>query len=503
MAKNGSGSLVARSLDAPAVSPDEERAALMAALNLNPEGGSGKAKRSRRNAEPKAKKPKPEQTLSELVPASAPAPAPADPFDLPDPAEVRASLEAREKKETREIAESRERAESLKSTILSGIKRIGEYLADAKLLDAMRERVEGAHQRLLELVQEAAGLPQQLFGEVVLETMRAIIANWAPTLQSLTYLGEVGSAAGFFGNAGEHSSTEEKFFLPTRAGGRVSWRPFVVSFPGSRGMLHELKLKKFTELYSQRERQLVAAGTVTFSEAVKQEKGEGLAIFHGDDGRVRHLRVLVQDGEIAVAKRGPCAVGPAQFIEFAEELRRRGIYLPLSQLGRERPRVNFEGEDLRLVQRFSDFLSAALAEEKEAEGNGGVEAGEGGDKREARLADLRARSEALRVRATIPAEDFVARERPGVAYLYVRGGWTATTQGRERRYPVTFLAERREDGAVRVADCIRECASLFAECREFMEPGDRYGALPYPLGQILRRLDAILRRRPHQAKSEE
>jgi len=405
------------------------------------------------------------------------------------------------------------------TSALDVIKRLGEAIGPALGLDrdsydALAERVIKNLNTALQIMSAGAveakpGVRDQLRSAFA----QAILAKVVHTNQALARFAEIA-----FGSlrllvpapAGADDTNTVTLPLTPEGGGRWEWTPLAVAH-GHRDahriiMIIQAAVKEAREnkreVYQGQIANLREGTTGNFLEVLAT--GAGTATFYSPTRRIKvrgedrtylggNVKVRVENGRIyPIEAVGGCARKIGDIVVA-------GISIPTDSVKTERYDGKFpDREKIGLVLAFHGLCRAGYLNELE-------------------LQPGRDEFAAIRAKQTIhPAELVFGNVVVGTAstavFFFKRRrdhtghdapAWRDAVTGKEYSR-VTFAVTRREDGAMAVTACLKENDELFAGCREFTQPGERFEGLPSPIREMLRKLYAVFsaaQRRQQQAQA--
>ncbi len=181
------------------------------------------------------------------------------------------------------------------------------------------------------------------------------------------------------------------------------------------------------------------------------------------------------------------------FQRIMTEIAEAEVSIPLEALGSERSEFKRRSpEDEFRCRVLHSVLRRGIAEaQKEAA-------------RQERIAEFQAQVDCerkeLEKMATISAADWLLEDAIGTVVIYFgRSPWVITDRSTKREKPyfeVFFLVERNAEGEVRIVEYPERLESLFGNrFSEFVDPGERFGGLRYPLAAMLRHAYAFEERK--------
>lgn len=315
----------------------------------------------------------------------------------------------------------------------------------------------------------------------VIDRMFSVAAGKYPTtVTGALHLADLGLAVGFF------IPTEDKgrgLLLPVTDSSTGRWQKRLLAPARTATMPTIEAVRTFAANFAEAQNARRAEREEAYEVALESMKSPedtfflkaledgGQAVVYVPDAREGtrfypggHLRVNVSGGVVtAVTAIGGCAGVVGRIVAA-------GISVPVETVAQERLELK---ERIPERERFNMtvVLHALLYRGWKAAG-----------KSQAR----REKKASLRERSTLGVHDFVVEQKPGACFIRLES-WES---GDRTFTDVTFLAERNDEGCVRVADTLPQFEVLFAGCREFTPAGEKNGSLPAPLGQMLRVLYA-------------
>ncbi|MFC1594839.1 hypothetical protein ACFL3E_00235 [Patescibacteria group bacterium] len=359
--------------------------------------------------------------------------------------------------------------EEQKQVIAENIGDIGKALASPE-----RTRVEGSviDEAENDMVEFVTSFPADAVRpELALFIISQMMEYYPQSVLGLQHITNIGCRLGVLSEAGDKVSDAQSVRLPVVNGDdRVNWKRMTSSFPGSKGLIPALQ-KRTAQLQQERNAErkdalgkLYEGNDGTLLEAL--EAGCGETVFFAPDAAGEkngrsffypggHMRVRVEDGKVhPIAAVGKCAKIVSQLVD-------EKVFVPARCVADER---------LELAKRVSKelFVRMVILHSLLHRGWKFALQNEAWNK--------------ARASATVKAHDFAINGEVGSALIYIKG-WSVG----DKPTDISFVAERNEGGAICVSGCPRQFEELFAECREFTAPGDKFSDLPHPLGAMLRK----------------
>lgn len=381
--------------------------------------------------------------------------------------------------------------------VQENIQLVGEALADLTTMEYRpKEDILEAEAQIMKAVLEA---PKGRAQEELTVALAAAICDFFPRSSvGLNHAANILVKIGFLTEAKEGTQEGQIVILPfSQPDGKWKATKFTFNFPGGRGILG--RLREISAEVDEKRHELYEEKLVTLRQGVEEVnflhvlKSGGEAVCFAPDSRSGekfygggNIRVKVTDGRVSpVVAVGKCA-------SFVSRLVEAGVSIPAEAIPSERIllRERVDDDAFRAMVGLHGLLHRAYTY--------AVEQARRAEAAEARRAEIQIQHDAMKTKATIwdteggptAAYRFVVGGEDGVALLHLREWTVGSGESAKTHYGVTFLASRQ--GEIAVVDCLPQHEELFASCREFKAPGEKYADLPYPLSAMMRKLWAVL-----------
>lgn len=405
-------------------------------------------------------------------------------FSFPAFPRVRLVAEMEDQKVLMNVSEKLEEAKKLMTGVIE---------AAAEVLAGSVTVSSGAlHEAEVQIVDFVLKLPlleakRALQGHFFAECLRL----YPPTNTGLHRLAKTGYAMGLFRDvtADDVDKPDTIFVLPVRQqmeGDEKSglvWKQLCVATPGCKESMVALrarteKSRKGAAEVREKRRKEFRRDTVSLTEALA---GKGNAVFCivPPEGTYPggELRCDVNDGMVTPI------VGTAGIRSLVQKVQQAGITVPLVDATKERLTLQkrLPREKFLLAVVFFHLLRRAYNAEVVRDARIRKYEERKKERRKVYQEETRELLALLPAESMASAADFVLQNAAGQAYLERLGKWDAG-HGTLIHGGIHFIAERRADGYIRVAQCPERLAAFFADCRDFQAPD----ALGTPLNQVLR-----------------
>lgn len=358
------------------------------------------------------------------------------------------------------------------------------------LLDAQSDEYQLAVQSIEEfrgaIVEQVNAMPTDPDKETLRLMVMNAVLGFPQNSRALNLITDIGAAIGYLVPATEEDLKRSRAVKLPVSDENGRWHSTALTSHGrdSHKVLNALRERSYQSRNARIEAQKAAAaelgkGAGDFLGVYKAGEGEAVLEVPSEKRGDRILsggtvRVRLEKGKIyAAGAVGGCA---GIFQRISDEK----VFVPVSFLGAGRPDFrNIQEEERRkLTSIFHSILRRGAIRAKE-------------------VAEAKTEREAIKAQATpgLSGADVVLRRTAGKVVIFSRKPWV-TGQGpstKEYQRPY-FLLEVTAEGQFRVAACPKRLEELFANCREFAAPGEKFSGLAYPLSQMLRTLYGVFER---------
>lgn len=256
--------------------------------------------------------------------------------------------------------------------------------------------------------------------------------------------------------------------------------------------------EKAREWYKEEVTELRGAATMTVADLLAGKSGRVFVTVPDikDNGRFMPGGALLAESDGSKIK---VLEARGHFQRVMSEIAEAGRTVPISSLAKER--LDLGKRLTEDVFRDCRILHVVLR-------RGIAEAQKESDRQESILkfqAEADKEREALMAKVTTSAAEWLLANALGSAVIYLgRKPWVVVTS-REKEtlyFEVFFIVERASDG-VRIAEYPERLKPLFGDrFAEFVDPGERFEGLKYPLGSMLRTAYAYKKAKPAEPASQ-